>query len=37
LENGDYEVLGLMHVFIERGEGETVLARQNIVTIAVKN
>jgi len=37
LENGDYEILGLMHVVIQRGQKEVVLARQNIVTVSVEN
>ena len=37
LENGQYEVLGLMHVFVKDGNLEKAIARQNIVEIAVKN
>ncbi|UCF91195.1 MAG: hypothetical protein JSW39_23435 [Desulfobacterales bacterium] len=37
LENGEYEVLGLMHVFVKEGDTEHAIARQNIVNIAVKN
>jgi len=37
LENGDYEVLGLMHVFVRHGEKESVIARQNIVDVKIKN
>jgi len=37
LENGQYEVLGLMHVFVKRNGGEKAIARQNIVEITVKN
>jgi small-conductance mechanosensitive channel len=37
LPNGQYEILGLMHVFIKRNGGETAIARQNIVELTVKN
>lgn len=37
LEDGQYEVLGLMHVFVKRGGEETAIARQNVVEVAVKN
>ena len=37
LENGDYEVLGLMHVFVKKGKEERVIARQNVVEVTVKN
>jgi hypothetical protein len=37
LENGRYEVLGLMHVFVKEGDVEQAIARQNIVDITVKN
>jgi len=37
VENGKYEVLGLMHVFVRDGDQERVVARQNIVEVAVKN
>jgi hypothetical protein len=37
LENGRYEVLGLMHVFIRREDGEHVIAGQNVVEVTVKN
>jgi len=36
-ENGDYEVLGLMHVFVKQGSQQAVVARQNTVKVAVKN
>jgi hypothetical protein len=35
--NGAYEVLGLMHVFVKEGNGERVVARQNVVKVEVKN
>ncbi len=37
LENGQYEVMGLMHVFTKKGEAEMAIARQNIVEVAVEN
>ncbi len=37
LQNGQYEVLGLMHVFVKTGATERVIARQNTVEVAVKN
>ena len=37
LDNGEYEVLGLMHVFVKKGDTEHAIARQNIVDITVKN
>lgn len=37
LENGKYEILGLMHVFVKRGNDESVIARQSVVEVAVQN
>ena len=37
LENGQYEILGLMHVFVKKGDEETAIARQNIVEVKVQN
>ena len=37
LENGQYEVMGLMHVFAKKGNEEVAIARQNVVEVAVKN
>lgn len=37
LENGRYEIMGLMHVFVKKGDREKAIARQNIVEITVKN
>ena len=37
LENGRYEVLGLMHVFVKYDNVERVIARQNIVEITIEN
>lgn len=37
LENGSYEILGLMHVSISEHETEHVIARQSIVDVTVAN
>ena len=37
LENGQYEIFGLMHVFVKRGEEEKGIARENVVEVTVKN
>jgi hypothetical protein len=37
LPNGQYEILGLMHVFVRYNGGETAIARQNIVEVTVEN
>jgi len=37
LENGQYEVLGLMHVFVKKNGGETAIARENVVEVTVEN
>ena len=37
VENGNYEVLGLMHVFVKQGHQQAVVARQNVVQVTVKN
>jgi hypothetical protein len=39
LENGRYEVMGLMHVYVEKGEDSrgTGIARENIVEVTVEN
>jgi hypothetical protein len=37
LENGIYEVLGLMHVFVKKGDEQQAIARQNIVEVTVEN
>ena len=36
LENGQYEILGLMHVFVKVDGGETAIARENVVEITVE-
>jgi hypothetical protein len=37
LKNGQYEVLGLMHVFVRKNGGETAIARENVVAVTVNN
>ena len=37
MENGKYEVLGLMHVFVKKGSEEHAIARQSVVEVTVKN
>jgi hypothetical protein len=37
LENGQYEVMGLMPVFVKKGREEKGIARQNVVEVTVKN
>ena len=37
LENGQYEILGMMHVFIKSDGGEKAIARQSTVEITVEN
>ena len=37
LENGQYEVLGLMHIFVKQDDVEKIIARQSIVEVTVKN
>ncbi len=37
LENRQYEVMGLMHVFVKKGAEERAIARENVVEIAVEN
>jgi len=37
VDNGEYEVLGLMHVFVKDGNAQRVVARQNIVRVTVAN
>jgi protoporphyrinogen oxidase len=35
--NGQYEVIGLMHVFVEEDGKEKAIARENVVEVTVKN
>jgi hypothetical protein len=37
LKNGQYEIMGLMHVFAQKNGTEAVIARQNIVEVTVEN
>jgi hypothetical protein len=37
LENGLYEVMGLMHVYVKDGDREKAIARQNVVEVKVEN
>jgi hypothetical protein len=37
LENGQYEILGLMHVFVRKNGEEKAIARENVVEVTVKN
>ncbi len=37
LEDGPYEILGLMHVHVLKEQEERVIARQNIVEVHVRN
>jgi hypothetical protein len=37
LENGEYQVLGLMHVWVKKGDREIVVARENVVDVIVEN
>lgn len=37
LKNGQYEILGLMHVFVKQGNTEKVIAGENIVEVSLEN
>ncbi len=37
LANGQYEVLGLMHVFVRKDGDEVAIARENVVEVTVAN
>ncbi len=37
LENGQYEVMGLMHIFIKKNGAEIAIARQNVVEVDIHN
>lgn len=37
LDDGEYEVLGLMHVIVRAGGKEQTIARQSIVDVTIKN
>lgn len=35
--NGEYQVMGVMHVSIKKGDEEQTIARQNIMDVTIKN
>jgi hypothetical protein len=37
LKNGQYEIMGLMHVSVKHGGAEKVIAGENIVEVSLKN
>jgi hypothetical protein len=37
LENGQYEVMGMMHVFVREDDAKNAIARQNVMEITVEN
>ena len=37
LQNGRYEIMGLMHVFVKRNGAEIAIARENVVEVSVEN
>jgi len=37
LKNGEYQILGVMHVSIKKGDDEQIIARQNVMDVTVKN
>ena len=37
IDNGQYEIMGLMHVFAKKGSEDMAIARQNIVEVTVEN
>jgi hypothetical protein len=37
LENGRYEVMGLMHVFVKKNGEEKAIARENVVEVTIEN
>lgn len=37
LENGQYEIMGLMHVYVKKSGEERAIARENIVEVTVEN
>lgn len=37
LENGQYEVMGLMHVFVNKNGEEKAIARENVVEVTIEN
>jgi len=37
LENGQYEILGLMHVFVKEDGEEKAIARENVVEVTIEH
>jgi len=37
LENGQYEIIGLMHVFVRKGGQDITIAGENVVEVTVEN
>ena len=37
LENGQYEVLGLMHAVVHGGDEEAIIARENTIEVTIDN
>jgi len=37
LDNGEYQVLGLIHVWIKKDGQEIVVARENIIDVVIEN
>jgi hypothetical protein len=37
LKNGQYQILGLMHVFVKKDGEETAIARENVVEVTIEN
>ena len=37
IENGEYEVLGLMHIFVKEGDTVHSIARENVMEVTVQN
>ena len=37
LENGQYKILGLMHVFVRKNGEEKAIARENVVEVTIEN
>ena len=37
VENGDYEILGLVNVMLKKGDEEHVISRQRIADVTIKN
>jgi hypothetical protein len=37
LENGEYQVFGLMHVWVTKDRQELIVARENIVDVVIEN